>query len=89
MPPRRIFFSKECDADAAALGGYQRIDPSLEAAWDGLFRNPYEFSRVECDWFSARYVVTKPIKDLPPLCWWFVIADGDVTLVHVEEYEGY
>ncbi len=89
MPARRIFFSKECDAAAACLGGYRHVDPSLEATWDGLMRNPYEFDRVECDWFSARYAVTKPVKDLPALCWWFTIEGGDVTLVHVEEFQGY
>ncbi len=86
---RRIIFAEECDAAADLLGGYKRVDPSLEAVWDGLMRNPYEFARLECDWFSGRYVVTKPIKDLPPLCWWFVIKEGDITIVHVEEFEGY
>jgi len=89
MPARKIIFSKECDVAAEALGGYQVIDPSLEAAWDALMRNPYEFPFVESDWFSGRYIVTRPIGAVPALCWWFVIQSGEVTIVFVEAYLGY
>lgn len=89
MPSRKISFSEECDAAAESLGGYALIDPSLEASWDALTRNPYEFPMVESDWFSGRYIVTKPIGSIPALCWWFVIQSGDITLVYVEPYQGY
>jgi hypothetical protein len=87
---RRIFFSKECDAAALLVGGYERIDCSLDAIWDALLRNPYGFPKIECDWFSARYIVTKPFMDSPALVWIFVIElDGDVIIDNVEEYQNY
>jgi len=89
VPNRKISFSEDCDLAAEKLGGYEVIDPSLEASWDALMRNPYEFPFVESDWFSGRYIVTKPIGSIPPLCWWFLIKAGDVTIVHVEVYQGY
>lgn len=87
---RQIFFSAECDAAAALLGGYARIDGSLTVAiYDALRRNPYGFKEVNSDWYSARYIVTKPFRDMPALSWWFRINDGDVTIEHVEEFEDY
>jgi hypothetical protein len=87
---RRIIYSKECDDAARKLGGYKRIDDSLTTAiHDALQRNPYGFPAVEADWFSARYIVTKPFKDVPALIWTFVISKTDVIIEHVEEYETY
>ena len=88
---RRIFFSRSCDAAAERLGGYERIDASLDAAWDGLVHDPTGFSEIKCElWFSARYIPTKPFGRVPALVWVFVIeADGDVVIDHVEEFEGY
>jgi hypothetical protein len=89
MRQRKIVFSHECDRCAERLGGYEAIDRTLDGYWDALMRDPYQFSMIESDWFSARHIVTKPIGDVPPLVWLFVINDGDVTIYHVEEYEGY
>jgi hypothetical protein len=87
---RRIFFSKNCDDAAKAVGGYERIDDSLIPIFDALERNPYGFPVVESDWFSARVIVTKPFLNTPSLVWTFYIEpNGDVVLDHVEEYEGY
>lgn len=90
MPPqRRIIFSHECDAAAERIGGYKRIDPSLDPVLDALARNPYGFPMQQSDWFDFRYIVTKPIDDCPALIWTFTIENGDVTLRHVEEDEAY
>jgi hypothetical protein len=87
---RNIFFSENCNAAAEAVGGYQRIDVSLIPILDALERNPYGFPKVESDWFSARYIVTKPFEGSPALIWlFFVEANGDVVIDHVEIYEGY
>ena len=87
---RQIFFSANCDEAALNVGGYERIDLSLIAIFDALDRNPYGFPRVESDWFSARYIVTKPFLDTPPLVWLFYIEPtGDVVLDHAEEFENY
>jgi hypothetical protein len=87
---RGIFFSRRCDAAAEILGGYRRIDEALDAVWDALSRNPYGLPKCECDWFSARYIVTKPYGDAPALVWLIIIEpSGDVIIDHVEEYEDY
>ena len=90
MGRRSIFFSKQCDACAQSLGGYQRIDSSLDAVWDALLRSPHNLPRVETDWYAARYVTTIPFKGSPALLWTFEIqTNGDVVIDHVEEFEGY
>lgn len=90
MPGRQIVFSKKCDTAAKALGGYQCIDISLDAAWDALNLNPYGFPLIENDWFSARIIVTKPVGNLSALVWVFVIEEGGSVLIdHVEEYDAY
>lgn len=91
MPPRRaIFFSRECDEAAGRLGGYERIDDSLDAVWDVLCNNPYALQKCESDWFNARYIVTKPTGDAPALVWLVDIqSNGDVVIEHVEESEAY
>lgn len=86
---RRVFFSKDCDEAARLLGGYTRIDKTLDAFWDGLHRNPYGFPTYESDWFNIRYITTKPMPGVPPLVWVFRIEGNDVELVHVEEFEVY
>jgi len=90
MPPgRRIWFSPDCDKAAERLGGYRRVDRSLDAFWDGLSRDPYGFPKIETDWFSIRYIITESIGTIPSLIWFFTIESGDVTLTHVEEHETY
>lgn len=90
MVDRRIFFSSACNEAAVRLGGYERIDASIDAAiWDALTRNPYGFKEVSFGWYSARYIVTKSYKDVPALLWWFTIEGGDVSIDHVEEFEDY
>ncbi len=59
------------------------------AVLDALTRNPYGFKEVSFGWYSARYIVTKPAKDVPALLWWFRIDEGDVILEYVEEFEEY
>lgn len=87
---RSIINAPSCDIAAEALGGYERIDCSLDAATQGLMINPYSFPTIESDFYSARYVRTKPIRDVPSLVWVFEIdANNDVVLKHVEEYETY
>lgn len=84
-------FAQECNGAAAALGGYERIDGALTSGiYDALDRNPWGFPIVESDWYSARYIVTKPFGNTSALVWVFIIqSDGDIEIKHVEEYEGY
>ena len=90
MGNRAIFFSAQCDECASLLGGYACIDQALDAVWDALHRNPYALSRVESDWYAARYVTTMPFRDVPALLWTVEIqTNGDVVIDHVEEFEGY
>lgn len=91
MPGRRIMFSKQCDEAAERIGGYQAIDEALTVGiYNSLARNPYGFPSVESDWFSARYIVTKPFGNTPALVWIFTIEPtGDVVLEHVEVFENY
>ena len=87
---RAIIFAPSCDAAALVLGGYQRIDPALDAVMQGLMVNPYSFPLVESDFYRARYLRTRPIRDLPSLVWLFSIdVDNNVILQHVEEFEEY
>ena len=90
MGRRAIYFSAQCDACASKLGGYERIDRSLDVVWDTLLRNPYALPRVESDWYSARYVETLPFNGVPSLLWTIDIqTNGDVVIDHVEEFEDY
>lgn len=86
---RRIVYSHECDRDVVRLGGWRLLDRVLEPILDGLQRYPYGFPKYECDWCSVRYVITKPLDELPWLVWYFTIEPQEVTFVHVEEYETY
>lgn len=87
---RLVIFAASCDIAATALGGYERIDCSLEPMMQGLVVNPYGFPLIESDYYRARYISTIPINDLPALIWVFTIdADNNVTLIHVEEFENY
>ncbi len=90
MARRSIFFSAQCDECARRLGGYARIDASLDAVWDTLIRNPYALPKVESDWYSARYVTTIPFNGVAALLWTIEIQpNGDVVIDHVEEFEDY
>jgi hypothetical protein len=84
-------FSKACDLAAEKLGGYKRIDDAVDPLWDALLHNPLGFENVETGlWFSARFATTKPFGRVPALAWIVLVdEDGDVTIDHVEEYEGY
>ena len=87
---RRIVFSPACDIAAEKLGGYERIDFSLDTVWDVLRHDPYRLPRCETDWFSARYINTKPSSGCPALIWLIVIeAGGAIIIDHVEESEEY
>jgi hypothetical protein len=85
----RVVFSADCDKAAEAIGGYGRIDKSLDASWDGLHTNPHGFPIYESDWFSVRYILTRPMPGIPPLLWTFRIFRDEVELLHVEEFERY
>ena len=90
MGGRAVFYSAQCNECADKLGGYERIDDSLNAIWDVLRRNPYALPRVESDWYAARYVTTLPFGQAPALLWTIEIqANGDVVIDHVEEFENY
>ena len=83
----RIVSSESCDAAAELLGGYERIDCSLDPIWEAINRNPEGFEKIEADEFCARYVITKPICDLPALIWIFTImGNGDIIFEHVEVF---
>jgi hypothetical protein len=87
---RSIIYAASCDVAAELLGGYERIDCSLDAAILGLVVNPFGFPVVESDFYRARYVVTIPIRDVPALIWIFEIdINNNVTLLHVEEFENH
>lgn len=91
---RQIRYEKTFDDAAAALGGYHRIDPALEPILDGLRRNPYGFPLIENDWLRVRYAVTRPIRRenevIPALLVVFsIVSTGEVSLLHVEEYQAY
>jgi hypothetical protein len=91
MAARKITFDPDCDKAVEALGGYKRLDPTLEAAWDGLMREPRGFPVVQTDWGSVRYIKTIAIQGVvPALVWLFSIDNQDnVTIFHVEEDTGY
>ncbi len=87
---RRIVFSENCNAAAQKVGGYEKIDYSLLPVFEALERNHYGFPLVESDWFSCRFIVTKPFLSAPPLVWLFYVEpSGTVVLDYVEEFEGY
>jgi hypothetical protein len=87
---RRIIFSARCDEAASAIGGYESIDCSLDAFWGGLQNDPHGFLSIKTQLYSAKFIVTKPLKNVPPLVWIFTIStNGDVILDHVEIYENY
>ena len=87
---RRIVFSPECDNAASALGGYEKVDPSLDTVWDVLRNDPYKLPRLECDWFMVRYIFTKRTRDAPALIWLIKIEEnGDIIIEHVEKSENY
>jgi hypothetical protein len=88
---RQICFSPECDLAAETLGGYQKLDPALDAVWDALMRNPFGLNIIETDFtHQERFIVTKRVGACPSLIWLFVIReDQNVEITHVEEFEEY
>jgi len=87
---RQIIYAKTFDEAVDALGGYRAIDRAIDTIVDALDRNPYVFNLFESDFISFRYVITKPIEDLPSLIIIFSIGhEGNVTLEHVEQNLGY
>ena len=66
------------------------MDIAIDTIIDALRRNPFGFLKVENDFFSFRYAITKSIDHMPPLIVTFLIlSNGDVTLEHVEEHIEY
>ncbi len=84
-----ISFSSDCNKAAESLGGYIRIDKTLDAFWDGLHKNPHGFPKFESDWVSIRYIITKSMPGVESLVWFFVIGADDVEIVHVEAFDPY
>ena len=83
MIERKIIY--EIDQAADAIGGYQRIDDSLDTILEPLTRNPRGFPTVECAWGSVRYARTKAVHECPPLLWYFLMDQQEnVVIVHVE-----
>jgi hypothetical protein len=75
---RKIFFSKECDSAALAVGGYEKIDKTLDAIWDALLRNPYGFTQIECDWFSAGLSILSRLPTFRHLCGFLLFLQGEM-----------
>lgn len=86
---RRIVSSPECDASVLRLGGWRILDQALEPILDALQRNPYGFTKFECEWASVRYIVTDAIRGAPRLTWYFSIEGQEIILLDVEEFEDY
>jgi hypothetical protein len=83
---RQIIYDKSFDAGVEALGGYRAIDRVLDTVIEALYRNPYGFKKFESDLISFRYIITKPVHDMPSLAIIFSISgNGDVTLELIEE----
>jgi hypothetical protein len=59
---REIVFSGDCDLAADKLGGYEVIDDALIPIFDALSHNPLGFPKVNLDWDSNRYILTKAFK---------------------------
>ena len=87
---RTVIFSTSCGVAAQRLGGYEKIDVTLEAAYQALMVNPYGFPKIESDLYRARYVITIEVGDIPSLVWLFTINDqNDVVMNHVERLDPY
>jgi len=87
---RQIIFSKDFDLAVEKIGGYRLVDPALETIMDGLRLNPFGFPKIENDWVSFRYAITRSFDHVPPLLVIFQItAKRDVELTHVEVFETY
>jgi hypothetical protein len=87
---REIVFSGDCDLAADKLGGYEVIDDALIPIFDALSHNPLGFPKVNLDWDSNRYILTKAFKNVPALVWLFYIElSGRIVIDHVEAFEEY
>jgi hypothetical protein len=85
MMGRKIIYDPECDAAAERLGGYERIDPSLDTILEPLTRDPKGYDLVQCAWGSVRVARTLPRQGCPPLIWYFLLDENDdIILVNVE-----
>lgn len=71
---RLITNAASCDIAAQALGGYERIELAPEATIQGLTVNPYSLLAIESGYCRARYLITKPIGDIPSLVLLFEIG---------------
>lgn len=88
----RTIISDHCfDREVERLGGFEKVDPILAPIIDGLYSNPYGYPTIQADWFAlCRYVVTKPVDDIPPLVVQFTIEDdGTVILRGIFEKDEY
>lgn len=91
---RHLIFEKSFDDAVAAIGGYEIVDEVLDVIIDALYHNPYGFPHIENDWVRLHYAVTRRLtigeREILALVFVFVILENnDVSLRHVEEYEGY
>jgi len=88
MIGRKIIHDPECDEAAKRLGGYEKIDPSLDTILEPLTSNPWGFDIVECAWGSVRVARTIARDECPALIWYFLLDEReDVILVNVEADE--
>lgn len=80
---RRVVVFEETFAFAVeAFGGYQRLDRILEPVVDSLYANPFGAQLVEDNWFPlCRYIVTKPLDDLPSFVITFTIDEDEVVSI--------
>ena len=87
---RQIIFQKAFDEAVEELGGYRHLDRAIDPVLDGLSRNPYVFHYIETEFTKFRYVITKPIEELPSYAIIFAITpDGDITLEDILENLNY
>ena len=90
MSGRTIIYDKSFDAGVNLLGGYELLDPIIDAVIDALRGNPYAFPKFENDFISFRYASTVGARGVPPLVIIFRIEkDGSIILETVEENDSY
>ena len=86
---RNVIEGDEFHISVERFGGYRIIDEILGPVIDSLVRNPYGFEKVENDFVSFRYVVTKAVGGrIPPLVFAFTINENkDVVLEWSDEID--
>jgi hypothetical protein len=88
--PHQVIYQPAFTAEVNALGGYKHLDRAIDPAVDALSRNPYAAHKFETPLVSFRYIITKPVEELPSYAIVFVIAENDdVLLEHIEENLSY